>query len=202
MSTNTLSIEERVKAGKEKEQLIFKLLRERQVWHDGEQIISWKPATDEEDIHDKIDAWAETETRLFSVQFKYRDVGADLGIAAVRPFEHDLFKMDWAAGEGCVRWDRDMKNKVDIIVCLADYNSKLIVANGHTVHKAVKTLLGKLAEEEVFYARRYTVPGMKGGTIQVMRDKGEGYSSGQQKLVVYLESWLFKGDKGQVFNVG
>jgi hypothetical protein len=191
---------ERIALGKQKEQLIFKLLSEREVVIHGEEIIAWEHSTADEDIHEKIDAWATTASgKKLSVQFKYRDAGVDLGIAAVRPFEFDLFKMDWRADT--VRWDRDMKNKVDIIVCLADYQSKLIVANGHTVHKACINLLSALAKEDIFYAKRYTRPNMKGGTIQVVKDRGQGYSSGQMKLVIYLEEWLFRGDKGMVFDV-
>ena len=202
--TNTMAEGDRIRLGKEKEKLIFKLLHDREVVIHGARILDWVPSTVEEDMHDKIDAWAigenanGDEVRL-SVQFKYRDAGIDLGIAAVRPFEFDLFQMDWRAGT--VRWDRDMKNKVDIIVCLADYQSKLIVANGHTVHNACKNLLNALANEPEFYARRYSKAGMKGGMIQVVRDKGTGYSGGQQKLVVYLEDFLFKGDKGMVFKL-
>lgn len=204
--TNTMAESERIRLGKVREQQIFQLLHGREVTIHGARILDWVPSTEEEDIVQKIDAWAVGENAngdevRFSVQFKFRDAGVDLGIAAVRPFEFDLFKMDWAAGPGCVRWDRDMKNKVDIIVCLADYGSKLIIANGHTVHTACINLLGALASEEDFYAKRYSRSNMKGGMIQVVKDRGQGYSSGQMKLVIYLEEWLFRGDKGMVFDV-
>lgn len=198
--TNTLHEAERIKLGKEKEQLVYSLLRDRDVEIHGEKIVGWIPSSDEEDIVQKIDAWALTESgKRLSVQIKYRDAGPDLGIAAIRPFDFDMFKLDWHAG--IPRWDRDMKNKVDIIVCLADYGSKLVVANGHTVHKACWNLLNALAQEPVFYSNRYHQPNMKGGMIQVVRDKGQGYSSGQMKLVIYLEPWLFKNERGMVFNV-
>ena len=200
MATNTLDEKERIARGKEQEARILNILRDKDIVVAGNKIISWEPSSESEDITKKIDAWAITDDARLSVQIKYRDAGTDLGIAAVRPYNsHLMFQMDWQAGT--VRWDRDMKHTADIYVCLADYGTKLIVADGHKVKRAVNTMLFEFSKADYFDGRTFEKTELWGAQLKIVRDRGTGYSAGQNKIVCYLNARLLEKSGGMIVNI-
>lgn len=185
MSLNVLHEVDRIKQGKIKEDQILGLLNELDWEVNGEKVKVVEPATLEQDLHDKVDAFAVCDSDRWSVQIKFRDTGQDLGVACVRPWKsHKLLKEQWKADK--VPWDRDMKSPVDLYVCLND--NRLVIASGSEIKKICTDLLDKLVEDKIGFASGNTFPrkGGEGAELKRIYDKGQGYSGGQGKIICYI----------------
>lgn len=190
MALNTLDIDERVKQGKNVEASILEKLKwfSPMDWQD-DSIRFFTLATDEEDMHLKIDAWA---TMGFqdrkSVQIKYRETGGDVGIAVLRPWNDDrLFSIDY--DRHSLPWDRDMKHMADIYV--VQIGKRLIIAPGTVVKRACNIMVDKLRLAGGFgYPNSFTDSKCWGCELRIVRDRGAGYSAGQYKVINYIKPEL------------
>ena len=140
LATNNLDFEKRLRIGKTNEKRVLALLNKHRpvvchtIWD------KWVVASEQEDISQKIDAWATSglaPTRK-SVQVKYRESGGDLGIALIRPFnDFNAFKRGYENGQ--VDYDRDFQNTPDFYACLA--GNVLTVIEGEKVTKGCSIML-------------------------------------------------------------
>lgn len=169
MNTNHLGIEERLAAGKRHEEAAMYELQ-RMFW-------SVIPATDEQDKVDKIDCWVRWKGVSYSVAIKYRESGTDLGLALVRPYvDHPTFELQWRNLQ--VPFDRDFQHIADLYaVALPD---GLQIVTGISVLKTCNEAL-----------RTHAVSAKRSGEgweLKVVKDLGaNGYSSGQKKLIAYID---------------
>ena len=192
MATNHLSQDERMAHGKAREKEVLALLNSLEVVVEGVRYFDFTPSESQDDIYNKIDAWCISDGGAHSVQIKFRDRGEDLGVAAVRPYHGHA---DFVRGidRGHVDWDRDMKGDVDLYVCLVDNASVLVVTTGKRVKRAVTLLLAAFAADHKGFngTRSWYSDKMRGAVVKLVTDQGsEGYSAGQNKIVIYLAPWL------------
>lgn len=175
---NRGTFEERLAEGQEREAQVVDQLQ-RKFW-------SVIPATEAQDRADKIDCWVRWKGVSYSVAIKWRDSGRDLGIAAVRPYDAEAFPeqwkhhaWNWPEGSETVPWDRDAQHYADLYAIGSD--DGLTVVTGASVRRVVTMALGDLARLGIL---RHPEGHWD---IRVVTDRGaSGYSSGQQKLIVYI----------------
>lgn len=171
MSINEQKFGNRLRAGKQEEEKILKILNETQPW----LLTEWKASSVKEDIEKKIDAWASDFLRLkiFSVQIKYRDSGMDLGIALLRPWEGIAkFRKDYELSK--LKFDRDYVAGVDLYVCMA--GNRLILSNCDAVHMFCQRALAHLYETGFF------VHEDNDWQLKAVTDA----DNGQRKLICYI----------------
>ena len=193
MKTNKLNIDERILLGQQRENSIISLLHDRDIKINGQYVSYWVRNDDPEvDKIDKIDAYAMmNEEERIPAQIKYRDDGPDIGVAAVMPYvNHQSFQAQYAAGS--IPWDRDMRGKAELLVCLSADGGILTVVSMETVHRGVKSLLKRFANETGFDGKSYRHEACPGAEIRVVKDRGAGYSVGKYKLVVYFTPVLME----------
>ena len=172
MNTNGLGFEERLAAGKRQEAAVIVDLQ-RMFW-------SVIPATDEQDIKEKVDCWVRWKGVSYSVAIKYRESGTDLGLALVRPWTgmeayRELFVAD------ALPYDRDFKHVTDLYAVAVP--SGLVIVTGISVYRTCKEALLNLAEhgEDGMQDDAYA--------LKVVTDKGaSGHTAGQKKLIAYLKT--------------
>ncbi len=191
MALNTLDIDERIKQGKEVESYILSILQDIEplVKVDGHSIGNWYESTSDEDMHGKIDAWAESlQHGLMSVQIKYRETGQDVGVAVLRPWDDDD-RFKWGYDYHALPWDRDMVNMADIYVVLI--GSQLIIAPGEVIKRACRIMVDKLRLNGGFNEQRaFTSRECWGCELRIVKDRGAGYSQYQHKVINYIKPEL------------
>lgn len=198
MKTNNLDILERVTRGRSREEEILLLLMEEDIKIGGTSVDAWIAASDEEDMIDKIDAFAVMpDGKRYATQIKYRDDGKDIGIAAVMPYvDHAIFKKQWEAGK--IPWDRDMRCKSDLLVCLSADGGILTVCAYEKIRIGVEKILKSFASQEYFDARAFADDKLPGVEVRIVKDRGGGYSAGKSKLICYFTPRLLKANGAYV----
>jgi hypothetical protein len=190
--TNHLDIDERVARGIAHEERILQLLNEQLIFLRRQRVKQWASATISEDIADKIDAWATLEdgTKL-SAQIKYRESGADVGVAVLMPFiNHEALLGQYEFNK--LPWDRDMRSKAELMVCLSAGGSVLTVSEMHLVKRAVDVMLSYFVTTGYFDGRNFVHEDCPGVEFKVVTDQGRGYSAGKKKLVCYIAPALLE----------
>lgn len=201
MASNSLSFQDRLNLGKEKEEDILELLTELVHTNpNGRRVLSWSAGSKSDDINDKIDAWAEIEDAdRQSVQIKWRDTGQDLGLSVYRPWTgFDDFKNE-VSNE---RYDRDYKEYPDLYVLSVEQFNMLVIGDGYKCHRIAEILLESLAQEETDpfeIWNSYEAPGKYGAELRLVTDLGEGYTEGQQKLICYIKPFLVEKQNGAIY---
>jgi hypothetical protein len=191
MSSNTLDIHDRIAVGKMYERQILEKLQASEVVVEGKLLSEFVPATREDDMHNKIDAWCFAQGSGLdgkSVQIKYRETGSDLGVAVWRPYRDEWTLRDCVKRD-IMQWDRDFMTIPDYYAY--GVGDLLIVAPGYKVKAACTILLNK-AMNEGFTNNMYEAKTCPGAQLRVVTDKGQGYSYGQKKIICYITPWLLK----------
>jgi len=194
-ATNHLSIDERMIHGKRREKEILALLNSNStdVVVEGVRYTNFIPSTNRDDMYNKIDAWctSDADDRAHSVQIKFRDRGEDVGIAAIRPYRtHEEFVRDVERDD--VEYDRDLRSDVDLYVCVVDNGSALVVTTGKKIKRACSIVLSAFADSDGFEGRSWYRDKYRGTVLKLVTDRGDGYTYGQDKIVVYIAPWLLQ----------
>lgn len=186
MSSNYLSMEERLKIGKGYEREIISLLNKHRpvvchtVWD------KWVASKQAEDMHQKIDAWAYSgvNEQARSVQIKYRETGGDLGIAVIRPyttFDEFIHQVDYDK----VSFDRDFISTPDFYACLS--GQTLMVVEGRKIKTGVNLMMQQFIKHGGFKGHNgFRHANYEGAELRLVRDRGMGYSVGQDKIICYF----------------
>lgn len=197
-SSNRLPLEQRINLGKSAERVILDWANEHCPIDIGTKgITHFEPASDDEDMHGKIDAWAyNVHGEKFSVQIKNRESGLDLGIATMMPYVGDAwFCANYKASEGGdLNWDRDMRSTPDYYLIANE--GQICLAHGEKVRSGVMAILSNLYTSGGFRgSNTHKYPALDGLTLKLVKDIGAGYSTGKYKVICYinLESLANRG---------
>lgn len=164
---NTGTFEERLAEGKQREAEVLALLQ-----HSFWSVI---PATEQQDKAEKIDAWVRWKGVSYSVAVKWRDSGRDLGLAVVRPYDTKAFPLQWQADH--VPYDRDAQHYADLYALGSE--DGVTIVTGASVKRHVDYALENLARYGKMAGANYE--------LKNVLDRGaSGYTSAQQKLIVYI----------------
>lgn len=188
MSSNDKPLEVRIAIGKEAESIILdEVNRLCPIVVDGRTLTAFTASTPEEDMHQKIDAWVYDEHEGdMSVQIKHRESGRDLGIAVIMPYEGDYWFCSTYKARDELHFDRDMVNTPDYYLVAND--TQICVAPGRMVKLGVNAILSSLFNNGGFGgSNTYTYPALDGLELKLVKDRGAGYSAGQQKVICYIK---------------
>lgn len=197
MSTNHLPLNERLERGKVAEELILDQINALcPVTVNDITFTSFEAASEDEDMHGKIDAWGIAHTGAkHSVQIKNRESGIDLGLALIRPYAGDnWFCANYKAAEGSLNWDRDMVTKVDYYLIANE--GQICLTESQTVRNGVNAILSNLYTSGGFRGgNTHTYSALDGLTLKLVKDIGAGYAAGQYKVICYvsLNSLMHRG---------